>query len=300
MKTTVRTIVATTLLWSPFSLFAAEFTDEHCELARQLLSATEAEESYVTGLKEGLDLQIQSVPQMHSFKSVISQWQDTYLSWDVFEERYIEIICEAYAEDEIRSLLEFYDTPIGKKQLEKSDDIVIEVMKYSELVAARHQPELNIMISKRAKELELEVENLFPEVKAEDEPEEVVIHTATEFQGRGMQELVYTLPRSEIRDKSGVDVKAQGVGLSPIEAMEIAFKEHYSEIGVDGKEYWEATSATLSSFALDSEDVDSPEPRYLWYYSISCSVFGSYPSFGTPPDTVVLLDGELIKPKKKT
>lgn len=300
MKTALKSLIATALLTVLYPLNASSFSDKHCELARQLLKETEAEQSHMTGLKEALELQVQSIPQMHSFKGVISKWQDTYLTWDVFEERYVEIICEAYTEPEIASLIEFYQTPIGIKQLEKSDKIVLEVMRHSERVAARHQPELNIMINKRAKELELEVENLFPEFKSEEEPDEIEIHSATNFAGNGMQELVYTLSKTELKEKAAFDIKNNDLPLSPFEAMQIAFAEHYSDIGIEENEYWSDTSATLSSVSLESDDLDSPDTKTLWFYSINCSVFGSYPTFGTPAEIVVLLDKTIIKPKKKT
>ncbi|MBK1879599.1 DUF2059 domain-containing protein [Pelagicoccus mobilis] len=300
MNTVLRAILAIGLTWSSASIEASSFSDDHCELARQFLKETEAEKSYIEGIKEALDLQIESVPQMQSFKGVFSKWQDTYLTWDVFEEKYVEIICEAYSEEEIRSLIEFYKTPIGQKQLEKSDQIVLEVMRFSELVAARHQPELNIMITKRAKELELEVENLFPEFKAEEENSEIVIHTATEFQSGSMQQLVYTLPKTEAIEGADIDLKTDGSTLSAVEAMGIAFSEHYSQIGIDEDEFWEETSITLSNFKIDSDDLEFPEAKTLWFYSVNCSVFGNYPAFGTPADIVVLMDGHILKPKKQS
>ena len=304
MKTIIKnTVCLTLLLCCQYTLVAEnKFSENHCRLARKFLEETGAQLSHENGLAEGVEMQMQAAPQMAAFRVELEKWQSAYLSWEHFEEDYVQIICSAYSEEEIESLIEFFNTPIGRKHLEKSDEIAIEAIRLSQQKAARHQPELSILFRKRAEELEMEVENLFPEYKTDDGEsgdKSHFIYESTHFIGGDMQTLVYPLSQNDIESRSSFDPREASLPLSPIEGMDIAFSEYYKDLGVNVEEYWDDTRISLINFTIDSDDAESPGSSSIWFYTVHCSVFGSYPAFGTPADVVVLLDGTVIDPQKK-
>jgi hypothetical protein len=100
------------------------------------------------------DVMMQSNPMFSPYRDVLLKWSENVMTWDNMRPRLVEIYVEAYTEQDLRELIEFYNTPIGKKTL----SVLPEIMKRSALVggelAQEHSGKLQEMIQQRAAELE--------------------------------------------------------------------------------------------------------------------------------------------------
>jgi hypothetical protein len=131
-----------------------DFTESHRQTATELLILSGAKENAMVGASAMADMMLQSNPVLAPYRDVLLEWAEKVMTWDNMHPRIVEIYVDAFTEQELRELIEFYNTPIGKKTLR----VLPEIMKRSALVggelAQEHSGELQEMIQRRAAELE--------------------------------------------------------------------------------------------------------------------------------------------------
>jgi len=132
-----------------------DYTESHRRVATELLVLSGAKENAIVGASVMADVMLQSNPMLAPYRDVLLEWSEKIMTWDNMRPRLVEIYVEAFSEQELREIIAFYNTPIGKKTLR----VLPEIMKRSALVggelAQEHSGKLQEMIQQRAAELEL-------------------------------------------------------------------------------------------------------------------------------------------------
>lgn len=125
-------------------------TQSHTQAAIKLLEVTQSQsltDGMVDEMKQllsdipiGDDLTGQQQKLFETFQIKMYLLIDTRLSWDTLKSDYAAIYTESYSEDELNQLIDFYESPIGKKLLTNSATI-------NEALANIPQNNLNILMT---------------------------------------------------------------------------------------------------------------------------------------------------------
>ena len=74
-------------------------------------------------------------------------FMDKYLPSEMFTERTLRIYAETFTEDELKQLISFYSSPLGKKISSKSPEIVQKCMLMDHQVLVQHSEELQTIVT---------------------------------------------------------------------------------------------------------------------------------------------------------
>jgi len=75
------------------------------------------------------------------------------MSWDGMKEDFIGIYMEVFSESEIREMIDFYNSPIGKKSIEKAPELMQKVFSMSQNRVKRFMPEIERLSNEMAEEI---------------------------------------------------------------------------------------------------------------------------------------------------
>lgn len=90
-------------------------------------------------------------PVLEQYVDIFEDFFATYGSWDELLPQYAELYREAYTEAELRELITFYQTPVGKKTVQLTPRLMREGAEIGQRQIAPHLPELQRQIQERLK-----------------------------------------------------------------------------------------------------------------------------------------------------
>ena len=88
-----------------------------------------------------------SNPEMAKHQGTIQQWAEKYLTWEEMSAGMTAVYKKHFNDNEIKQLLDFYKTPIGKKSIEKMPILFRDGSEVGLNMAKKYQPELNRMLA---------------------------------------------------------------------------------------------------------------------------------------------------------
>lgn len=95
-------------------------------------------------------------PALEPFQDEISVWTNKYFTWDAMKEDMAVIYRKYFTDDEIKKLIEFYKTPVGKKAINVMPQLFQEGSQIGMQIAQEHQAELQETLEQAQKALETE------------------------------------------------------------------------------------------------------------------------------------------------
>lgn len=122
--------------------------------AEQLLHLMNVEQVLRSSTESAFDAQVKAQPLMAPFRATMQTWADRYLTWEQFGPKMTQIYAEEFTEPELRQLIAFYQTPIGRKTASLSPVLTRRGAQVGAEVAEEHMAELEQMIKARAAELQ--------------------------------------------------------------------------------------------------------------------------------------------------
>jgi len=123
--------------------------DEHShrKAAEELLLVLEVEKSLPKVVAQVVANQVQHNPQLAPQREVLQRFLTTYVNWDSVKEETITAYTQEFTEPELKTLTEFYKTPLGKKASEKMPQLALIAGQIGLRQAQAHQTELQQMLS---------------------------------------------------------------------------------------------------------------------------------------------------------
>jgi len=123
--------------------------DEHShrKAAEELLLVLEVEKSLPKVVDQVVANQVQHNPQLAPQREVLQRFLTTYVNWDSVKEETITAYTQEFTEPELKTLTEFYKTPLGKKASEKMPQLALIAGQIGLRQAQAHQTELRQMLS---------------------------------------------------------------------------------------------------------------------------------------------------------
>ena len=136
------------------SAAAKAATPEALELAGRLLKLMNIEETVRAGTELAFDTQVQQNPLMAPFRPTMQAWVNKYFTYDMLAPKFTEIYAEEFSVDELKALITFYQSPVGRKVATLTPKLSRRGGEVGATLAQEHMGELQQMIQARAAELE--------------------------------------------------------------------------------------------------------------------------------------------------
>ena len=127
----------------------AQHSASHRQAAMDLLVAMHVPEALRASLNTSLQVQLQGDPQMRGMEPVLRQFFSRYVTWDNLKAQYADLYADAFSEDELREMAEFYRTPVGQKMALSAPALMRQGAELGERAVREHMPELQEMIRRQ-------------------------------------------------------------------------------------------------------------------------------------------------------
>ena len=130
-----------------FPVVALGDEHSHRKAAENLLLVLEVDKSLPKVVAQVVENQVQHNPQLAPQREVLQRFLTTYLNWESVKEETITAYTHEFTEPELKTLTEFYKTPLGKKASEKMPQLALIAGQIGLKQAQAHQTELRQMLS---------------------------------------------------------------------------------------------------------------------------------------------------------
>lgn len=157
MKIKILTICLILLI--PFVAFG----DDKVKLAKEIMALTNINQVMKQVEMQLQQMQNQMISQLNipsdkkakaqEFQNKLHKKIFEIMSPDKMEKEYLELFTSVYTTDELRGIVKFYKSPVGKSMLEKNPIIIKKVMEMSQNKVRVLMPELQKMVKEFEQEL---------------------------------------------------------------------------------------------------------------------------------------------------
>ena len=168
IKTTLKTILAASLLFGGTALMAEQkkpqeapkapklkpLTPEAEKAAYALFDALKMKEGIQNALKQSLAIQVKRQPAMAPYKDIYEKFFAKYTKWDDMKKDLAKLYAQAFTPQEMNQLTKFYKSEVGKKSLTIMPRLTQLSMLLAQQRIAKHADELKKEVEAKAKELE--------------------------------------------------------------------------------------------------------------------------------------------------
>ena len=120
--------------------------NSHRKAAETLLLVMGVDKNVPKLAEQVLEGQLQQHPQLAPQREVMQRFLHKYLHWDSVKEETITAYTHEFTEKELKQLMAFYQTPVGKKASEKMTKLAFVSGQIGLQRAQEHQAELRQMI----------------------------------------------------------------------------------------------------------------------------------------------------------
>ena len=118
----------------------------HRKAAENLLLVMEVDKSLPKVVEQVVEIQMQQNPQFAAQREVLQRFLTKYVNWESVKEDTITAYTQEFTEPELKKLMEFYKTPLGKKASEKMPQLAFIAGQLGLKKAQAHQAELRQML----------------------------------------------------------------------------------------------------------------------------------------------------------
>ena len=126
----------------------------HRQAAEDLLKATNTEKAIETVMDQLLAISIQQNPQLAPYQEVMKKFLSKYLSLASLQEELLTIYTAEFTEEELKQIVAFYQTPVGKKAIEKLPQLTAKAGQLGVARVQANQAELQQMIAEEKNKTE--------------------------------------------------------------------------------------------------------------------------------------------------
>lgn len=100
-----------------------------------------------------LEAQIAGNPAIGPFRDTMKQFFGKYMSWASLQEEFVTLYARNFTEAEIKQIVVFYKTPVGKKTLQLMPKLMQEGAEVGMKRVQDHMPELMQMLDQAQKQM---------------------------------------------------------------------------------------------------------------------------------------------------
>ncbi len=122
-------------------------TPSHLKAAEDMLMAMNMPNLFTTTINNVVKTQSAALSpdKQKVYSSIMKIFMDKYLNWDNLKKDMSKIYASEFSESEMKELTKFYQSPLGKKMIEKSPELMQKGMLVGKQLFIAHQAELQEM-----------------------------------------------------------------------------------------------------------------------------------------------------------
>jgi hypothetical protein len=123
----------------------------HRKAAESLLSLMDMDSVMSQSIDQMLQMQIKQNPAIAPYEQEMKNFLKKYMSWAGLKDEMVKIYTDEFSESELNELNKFYQTPLGKKTLQKMPVLLAKGAELGQRRVQEHLPELQAAIAAKEK-----------------------------------------------------------------------------------------------------------------------------------------------------
>jgi hypothetical protein len=129
------------------SAAATPVSASHRKAAEELLATTGSEKNMAEMTSRMLDAQLEQRPEMKPVEPEMRAFINKYMSWQSIKDDLVQLYAQEFSEKELKELNKFYQTPVGRKTIQKMPMLMQAGMEIGQKRVQEHLPELQKSIA---------------------------------------------------------------------------------------------------------------------------------------------------------
>jgi hypothetical protein len=149
---TMKSFLCTLMIVVAFGQMTAVRASEetHRQAAESLLSLMDMDKLMSESIDQMLEMQVKQNPAIGQFKDEMKKFLSKYMSWAAMKDDMVKIYASEFTEQELKELLAFYQTPLGRKTVAKMPKLMAKGAELGQQRVQEHLPELQKAIQEQA------------------------------------------------------------------------------------------------------------------------------------------------------
>jgi hypothetical protein len=129
---------------------AQDTNSSHYKAAEQMLTLMDMPTVLKKSVDDMVAMQVQQNPSIAPYETVMKEFLAKYMSWDSLKADMIQIYMDEFTESELGELNKFYQTPVGRKAVERMPSLMTKGAQLGGQRVQQHMPELQAAITAEA------------------------------------------------------------------------------------------------------------------------------------------------------
>ncbi|PKL79711.1 MAG: hypothetical protein CVV25_06890 [Ignavibacteriae bacterium HGW-Ignavibacteriae-4] len=129
--------------------FSLEYTESHLKLADELIEISEMKDVDLAAIAAEVLDYFQITPEVENYQEIKETYIDSFKNDYMIQVR--ELYVSYYSEDDIKAILQFYKSDIGKKMLKNSELLSNDILLSAELWTEKMYSKLESMVDEESK-----------------------------------------------------------------------------------------------------------------------------------------------------
>lgn len=129
--------------------FSLEYTESHLKLADELIEISEMKDVDLAAIATEVLDYFQITPEVENYQEIKETYIDSFKNDYMIQVR--ELYVSYYSEDDIKAMLQFYKSDIGKKMLKNSELLSNDILLSAELWTEKMYSKLESMVDEESK-----------------------------------------------------------------------------------------------------------------------------------------------------
>ena len=134
----------------PVVCYAEEKSASHQKAAEQMLTLMDMPTVLKQSVDQMVKIQVQQNPTIAPYEAVMKEFLAKYMSWDSLKADMVKIYMDEFTEAELGELNKFYQTPVGKKTIQRMPTLMTKGATLGSQRVQEHMPELQAAIAAEA------------------------------------------------------------------------------------------------------------------------------------------------------
>lgn len=122
------------------------------EVVYELFKVMELPVTYQESIEKMLEVQVKQNPSIAPLKDTMLKFFDKYMGWESMKEDMAKIYMKNFTDEELKELIIFYKTPVGRKTAILMPVLTSEGAALGQQRVQEHMHELQMMIKERMSE----------------------------------------------------------------------------------------------------------------------------------------------------
>jgi hypothetical protein len=123
----------------------------HRKAADTLLSMMNMDSVLGQAIDQMLQMQVKQNPAIAPYEQEMKNFLTKYMSWASLKEDMTKLYVQEFTESELNELTKFYQSPLGKKTLQKMPGLMAKGAEIGQRKVQEHLPELQASIAEKEK-----------------------------------------------------------------------------------------------------------------------------------------------------